>query len=244
MRILVSIPAFGMQVYYPCISSLISCMMFAKEEGLDLEIQPYFLSDSLIHRARNRAALYAVEHKFDKILTIDADIVFTYEDFKRLVLSDKDVIGGVYPLKAFPVCLNFNPLPEKGTELLSTNRGYDYDAFLKFKKKYADEFGLAEVQHLATGFLCVTRRVFEKLGETSEIYEDLDSVNGERKRFMHFYTSGVHGGILESEDWSMCRRAREAGFSIYFDTRVLLGHIGLHCYRIGQFFGETELMNG
>jgi hypothetical protein len=212
-----------------------------REQFPGVVIQPHFQGDSLIHRARNRAALYAVEHGYDKLLTIDADIVFTYKDFKRLIFSDKDVIGGVYPLKAFPVVMNFNPLPGKGTEFLSTHRGYDYDAFHKFKEKYADtKTGLVEVCHLATGFLCVTRRVFEKLGESSEVYQDLDSVTGERKRFMHFYTSGVHEGILESEDWSFSRRARECGFPVWFDTKIELGHIGLHEYRLGQFYGTAE----
>jgi len=239
VRLLVSIPAFGGQIYTRTASALMSCMVLAKDEGLDLIIQPHFQGDSLIHRARNRAAMYAVEHGYDKLMTIDADVTFTYEDFKRIALSDKDVIGGIYPLKAFPVVMNFNPLAEKGRELLSSHRGYDYDAYLKFKEKYAGPDSLIEVCHLATGFLCVTRRVLEKLGETSEIYEDLDSVSGERKRFMHFYTSGVHGGTLESEDWSFCRRARDAGFPVFFDSRVLLGHIGLHEYKLGQFFGQA-----
>lgn len=241
MRILVSMPTFGGMLFTKTASSLISCMIHAQNEGL-FEIQPHFQGDSLIHRARNRAALFCVEGGYDKLFTIDADVTFTYEDFKRIALSPHAITGGVYPLKAFPLVLNFNPLPDKGSELFKTNRGIDYDAFMMFRKKYADENGLVEVRHLATGFLCVTREVLEKLGEVSEIYEDFDSVSGERKRFMHFYESNVHEGILESEDWSFSRRAKELGFPVMFDTRVLLGHVGSHEYRIGQFFGSTEIL--
>lgn len=240
MKVLVSMPTFGGQLFTRTGSSLISTMLMAREEGL-CEIQPHFQGDSLIHRARNRAALYAIENGYDKLFTIDADVTFTYENFKRIVTSEQPLIGGVYPLKAFPVVLNFNPLPDKGRELFKTGRGIDYDAFQIFKQKYADpETGLAEILLLATGFLCAKREVLEKLGETSEIYEDLDPNNGERKRFMHFYTSDVHEHNLESEDWSFCRRAREAGFKVMLDTKVTLGHVGLHEYKLGQVFGQIQ----
>lgn len=240
MKLLVSMPCYGHQMFTSATSGLITCITTGIAEGLFEKCDPHFQGDSLIHRARNRAALYAVEHGYDKLLTIDADVVWTYADFKRIVTSPEAIVGGVYPLKTFPVVLNFNPIPGRGTEFLSSERGIDYDAFAKFREKYADERGLAEVQHLPTGFLCVRREVLEKLGETSEIYEDLEAATGVRKRFMHFYSSGVHDGILESEDWSFCRRASEAGFRVMFDTGVTLGHIGLHQYRIGQFFGSAS----
>jgi hypothetical protein len=220
-----------------CAASLISCMTLAQEEGLPIEIQPHFHGDSLIHRARDRAAMYMIEHGFDRMLTVDADITYTYDDFKRLVLSDEPFIGGAYPIKNFPIVLNFIPLPDQGTELFTQSRCIDYEAFEKFKTKYTDERGLAPVARLATGFLCCAREVFEKLGETSEIYETLNPESGEVRRFMHFYTSGVHEGVLESEDFSLCRRAIEAGFKVQFDSKVILGHIGSHEFRLGQVFG-------
>jgi hypothetical protein len=212
----------------------------ATVEGLLTEFQIHFQpSESLIHRARDRAAGFFMEHGFDKLITIDADIEWSYEDFKRLITSDKDIIGGLYPLKAFPVVMNFNPLPGQGSEFFKTGRGIDYDAFQEFKAKYADEQGLAEVRHIATGFLCVTRAVFESLKTKSKVYATYDSVSGEMEAFVHYYESGVHEGQLESEDWSFIRRAREAGFKAYIDTRVTLGHVGIHTYRLGQFFGQA-----
>lgn len=240
MKLLISTPCFGGILTEKYVSSLMTCTTRAIAEELVTGFQIHFQGkESLIHRARNRAALYMIEHGFDKLLTIDADMIWTYEDFERIVTSDKDLIGGTYPLKTFPIVLNFNPLPGKGTELFSeSGRGIDYDKFQLFKKAYADERGIAEVNHLPTGFLCAKRKVFEKLGESTDIYEDLDASTGTRKRFMHFYSSDVHNGILESEDWSFCRRAREAGFPVFFDTKVITGHTGTHDYRLGQVFSE------
>lgn len=240
MKLCISTPCAGGMLYEPYVSSLLSCISRAMSEGILTGLQMHFQGkESLIHRARDRAAMFALENGFDKLLTIDADISWTYEDFKRIVLSDKPIVGGVYPLKTFPVVLNFNPLPGKGTEFFSTGRGIDLDAFLKFKEKYADENGLVEVRHLATGFLCITREVFEALGAVSDFYDTFDSASGQRKRYMHFYESGVHDGQLESEDWSIMRRARELGYKAYFDTNVILGHTGSHEFRLGQLFGEA-----
>jgi hypothetical protein len=242
MKLLISTPCSQGMLYEQYVSSLLTCISRASSEGLIDGFQMHFQGkESLIHRARDRAAMFMLEGGFDKLLTIDADVVWTYEDFKRIIMSDKPIIGGVYPLKTFPVVMNFNPLPDKGAEFFSTGRGIDLDAFVKFKAKYADENGLVEVRHLATGFLCMTREVFEKLGETSDFYDCFDSSTGVTKRYMHFYESGVHEGMLESEDWSICRRAREAGFPVFFDTNVTLAHVGNWEFRIGQLFGKASI---
>jgi hypothetical protein len=242
MKLLISTPCSGGNLKDRYVASLLTCITTGISEGLFEAIQPHFQGkESLIHRGRNRAAMYMMDHGFDKLITIDADISFTYEDFKRIVTTDLPIVGGSYPIKSFPIVVNFNPLPNQGTEFFSTNRGMDYDAFIKFKAKYADpDTGLAEVRHLPTGFLCVKREVFEKLGETTEIYEDFDSSSGERKRFMHFYPSDVKDGILRSEDWAFSDNAIAAGYRVMFDTRVVCGHTGDMEYRLGQFFGEVQ----
>lgn len=241
MKILISTPCFGGQLTERYVSSLITCLSTAIVEGLLEGWQFHFQSkESLIHRARNRAAAFFLRGDFDKLITIDADIQWSYEDFKRLALSEKEIVGGLYPLKTFPPVANFNPLPDRGGEFFKTNRGIDYDAWQEFKGKYADPEGLIEVRHLATGFLAVKREVFETLQPKVETYQSFDAVSGVVESFHHFYSSGVHEGILESEDWSFCRRAREAGFRVYLDSEITLGHEGSHTYRLGQFYGEVQ----
>lgn len=242
MRLFISTPASGGLVYDRYCGSLLASISQAKLEGLVDECQVHFQGkESLIHRARNLAAMAFIESDFDKLMTIDADVVWSYEDFKRIISSDKEIIGGAYPIKNFPVCMNFNALPGRGTEFLKSGRGYDLDAWTQFVKKYADpETGLAEVRHLPTGFLCVTRDVFAKLSHTVDVYHSRGPETGTMKGFYHFYPSGVFAGELESEDWGLSRLAREAGFQVWLDTRVTLGHIGNWEFRLGQFFGQTE----
>lgn len=244
MKLLISTPCAGGMLYEGYVSSLLSTIERAKDEGLCEAIQIHFQGkESLIHRARNRAALFALEGGFDKLLTIDADIAWKYEDFKRLVSSTQPIVGGVYPLKTFPVVMNFNAIEGRGTEFLSSERGYDLDAYEKFRTKYAGSDGLVEVNHLATGFLCVSVEVLAKLSHTCEVYFSRQNDTGETKGFFDLYPSKVIEKVLESEDWGFCRLAREAGYPIFLDTRVTLSHIGNWTFKLGQFYGTSSNPN-
>lgn len=218
-----------------------NCVIRARDEKLIDDYFINFFGEALIHRCRNRHANHALkEQVYDRFLTIDSDISFTWDDFKRIALSTEDFIGGSYPLKCFPPVVNFNPLPGKGQELLRTDRGYDFEAFEEYKKVYADELGLAEVRHLPTGFMCVSMRVFGELSKTVGVYHSFAQDAGKMEGFFDFYPSAVHKGEFESEDWSFCRMAREAGFKIMFDTNVVTKHVGSHVYEMGQVFGTID----
>lgn len=235
MKLFISTPCLGGRPYGGYVDSLMSSVNAAINEGLITGLNIHRQDkESLIHRARNRAARSFLESGFDKLLTIDADITWTYEDLKRIITSDKDIVGGVYPIKAFPTVANFNPLPGQGGR-------FDLLGLEDFAQKYADpETGEAEVRHIPTGFLCVTRRVFEALTHLAEPYEVLDARTGLRESFHAFYPSQVHGGSLESEDFGFCRLAHEAGFPIFINTKVLLGHIGDHTYHLGEVDPRTK----
>jgi hypothetical protein len=241
MRLYVSCPAYLNVMSAQTANALLAVIPRALAEGLISDCEVNFHGEALINRCRNVHANRALKEGFDKILHIDSDIDFTYEDFRRLVTSFYPFVGGSYPLKCLPPAVNFNPLPGKGNELLKGSRGYDYAAFEQFVHKYADHEGMAEVRHLPTGFLCVDMSVFKKISETAETYVDFHQETGERVRYYDFYPTKVVSGELGSEDWGLCNLAAEAGFKIMFDTRVIVDHFGGHMYRMNQVFGEIDL---
>ena len=56
--------------------------------------------ESLITRARNNCVATFLENKeWTHLFWIDSDIGFSAEAFYRLLLADKDVAAGIYPLK-------------------------------------------------------------------------------------------------------------------------------------------------
>ncbi len=241
MRLYISCPAYLNVLTAQTANSLLAAVPKAFAEGIISDCEVNFHGEALINRCRNVHANRALNEGFDKILHIDSDIEFTYEDFKRLVTSNYPFVGGSYPLKCLPPVVNFNPLPGKGNELLKDFRGYDYAAFEQFVNKYADHEGMAEVRHLPTGFLCVDMKVFKSLTETVETYVDFHQETGERARYYDFYPTKVRNNELPSEDYGLCELVSEAGFKIMFDTKVIVNHYGGHMYRMNQIFGEVDL---
>lgn len=221
-------------------NALLAVVPRALNEGIISDCEVNFHGEALINRCRNIHANRALRAGFDKILHIDSDIDFTYEDFKRLVTSPHPFIGGSYSLKCLPPVVNFNPLHERGTELLKSNRGYDYAAFEEFVHKYADENGIAEVRHVPTGFLCVDMTVYKEIAKKAEVYRDFRQESGKTEGYFDFYPTKILDGNLLSEDWYLCHLASEAGFKIMFDTKVIVSHYGGHMYRMNQIFGEID----
>lgn len=241
-KLWISTPCSNGLLYNGYVGSLLQCAQRALSEGL---LDKFYVSmpgkESLISRGRNTEAMAFMENGFTHLLSIDADIVFNWEDFRRVISHDVPIVGGCYPLKNFPVVMNFNPLPGKGTELFKTNRGFDYAAWTEFVNKYADpDTGLAEVRHVPTGFMCVKREVFAKLSHVVPHYWTFESDSGEHSEYCDFYFVGVHDKTYLSEDWSFCQLASANGFKIHIDTKISLGHTGYWTFKMGQHCHEIQ----
>lgn len=177
------------------------------------------VGDALIDRARGISATYFLERTdCDVHLSIDSDITgFTVEDTKTMCEAAEEygIVGGVYvcrsPRNTYPASY-YN----------------DHDPVV-----HAFDHTPVEVKFLATGFMAVHRRVFEKLAETVPMMAPADD-----KHFYAFYQPMSYededvGQTIElSEDWAFCQRAKEAGFKCYIDPAIRLGHIGTYTYTL------------
>lgn len=199
-------------------------------------------SESLINRARNTDATYALTHGYDKVLFIDADMVFSYDKMKLLLESDKQIIGGTYPLKAHPITLNFNPLIEH-RDLFGTDR--QMSNYKEWIDKYADENGEAEVMHVPTGFLLIDTKVLAKLTYATDWYANFNPELKTQTTYYDFFPTTVVDHQLRSEDWGFCELAREDGFKVFLQTRAICGHVGTMTYGIGQHIviGQEPLIS-
>jgi hypothetical protein len=111
MKILIATPAFGGIITTRYMECFLQTMGEIGSLGHQITIG---LSDrdALISRARNHLATVAMENDFDKVLFIDADNVWKPEHVFTLLKSDKHIVGGTYPYKAFPIRMVLNPLQE------------------------------------------------------------------------------------------------------------------------------------
>lgn len=207
MSILISTPCYG----GICTTAyLISCMRLQEElvkAGVEHDFN-FGRNESLVTRARNEMASWFLKTKFECHLWIDADIEFSVEDVGKLwslCQNGVDIAVAAYSMK----------LPEKPLSAWKDGK------LVKIEECPSEPF---EVDYAGTGFMMISRRVYEKLEKTAETYE------GPTGRVSAFYMTPIHNDGFESEDYHFCRKAREAGFKIMMDPSIRLGHIGQFRY--------------
>jgi hypothetical protein len=105
----------------------------------------YLPGDSLVPRARNTLTRRFLESDCTHILMIDSDLVFSLQHIYRIISHDVDVVGGVYCKKQ------------------DTDEVQIVCNSLKLKNNLTT--GLSEVGYVGTGFICISRKVFEKMIE-------------------------------------------------------------------------------
>lgn len=172
----------------------------------------FAVHDSLISRGRNRLAHDFLKSDCTHLFFIDADIAFDAGDVLRLLDAGKPVAGCAYPKKAPGAGFNVNPVDED----LAKGSSDAQDGWL-------------EVAELATGFLCIERRVLVELAEAHPellCESDLDDSEGE-SMFCFFapFIEPVRRRYL-SEDYAFCRRWRALGGRIECFGPARLGHVG------------------
>lgn len=189
MRVLVATPCYGAMLCLNYVTSVIRLKTACIQAGVDLEF--LFKTDSLITRARNHCVSHFLDGDWSHLFFIDADIGFEPSAALRLINAGHDVAAGIYPIK-------------------SEGAGFPIDRDVIGSQ---DEHGFAEANEAPTGFMCITRRVFERL---------LNQKIGRNE----FFDTMHDGPEYLSEDYAFCRRWRNAGGRIHVDMRSDLTHQG------------------
>jgi len=174
----------------------------------------YVCGDSLVSRARNTLSMEFLKSDCTHLLFLDSDLVFSLEQIKRVLSHDEDIVGGFYPKKKDGAPeLVFNPT---------------------IPPTPMDSRRLTEVRYMGTGFLCISKKVFEKM--ISELGDEIIfKLDGKEKVGFDFWPVGVYkfsDGTRRylSEDWYFCQRAIDLGFKVYGDNGILLKHSGNAVY--------------
>lgn len=204
----ICVPCYGGQLTEPFFISILNLVNFCNNFGMHYSIET-IVNESLVTRARNSlmAKMMQPEPKSTHLIFIDADIEFQVQDFIKLLLADKDVIGGIYPKKSLPIdyVINIMPNGKKDGPLL-------------------------EVRRLGTGFMCIKRHVIEKMFEEYKNLKYHDSIGLDPKyndfKYALFDTGIDETGNYLSEDYVFCDRWRKMGGEIWTDLSMILGHVG------------------
>jgi hypothetical protein len=139
--------------------------------------------------------IFAGKFKCSKIVFIDSDIVWTPNDMKILLESDKDIICGIYP---------FNDK----THVSVTKDGENFLTIKDILDIKEEEF---EINSGGLGFLSCSFNALDKLKFPWFELESFESLQ---------YGKGVIG-----EDILFFNKLRSLGYNIYANSKIKLGHI-------------------
>jgi hypothetical protein len=214
-RVHICMPCYGGQLTESTFMSFIKWANTCRQLGIDWTVET-MTNESLISRARNTlTAKFLNTEGSTHLMFIDADIGWEPWHLLALLNADKDVIGGLYPMKSLPVKWCVNGIP-----------GADEN----------DPSGLVEVTKTGTGFLLMKRHVFEKLNQHPAVKPFTNDIGLDPALNVYmktYFDTAVREGRYYSEDWTFCENWRDLGNQIFVDKRVLLKHTGTYVFDFG-----------
>jgi hypothetical protein len=212
-RVHICMPCYGGQLTESTFMSYIKWSNTARQLGLDWTVET-MTNESLISRARNTlVSKFLFTKESTHLMFVDADI--GWEPWHLLVMLDaqKDVIGGLYPMKSLPIKWCVNGIPGQ--------------------PEPAPEDNLIEVSKTGTGFMLIKRDVFEKLDAhpaTKPFKNDIGLDPALDPYMKTYFDTAVREGRYYSEDWTFCENWRDIGGQVWVDKRVLLRHTGTYTF--------------
>lgn len=219
----------------------------------------HFISDSLVTRGRNTLIAKSMgDSSVTHMLFIDADITWHPHDIVKLLVTNKDVIGGIYPLKKY----NWQQLQQSGDEnkirdllkIKKNNSIFDNMSDEEFIQKRMVRYNLnflgeeltvadsmTEVYHIPTGFMMIKRNVIEKMVKEypeTKYTDNMSYLKTEEEKGWAYALfdcaiSKTNNTYL-SEDWLFCERWRNIGGQVFAHVGIDLDHTGTATF-LGSF---------
>ena len=241
-------PSHDGKYFHNYVLSLLNIVNTSAQNGWALQVMMQ-RGESLITRARNNCvATFLENQEWTHLFWIDSDIGFSAEAFYRLLLADKDVVAGIYPLKR-------ENWPDEGVPAGTTQADFErmytaYTVNTGDKNENGeivlrvDEEGFMKVDDAPTGFMVIKRSVFEKM---MAAYPELNYISdsdykredkGLHYRFFDCMVDPESKRYL-SEDYTFCRLWQQIGGEVYVDVQSNLTHQGAKIYR-GAFADSLQ----
>jgi len=227
MKIAVGIPVF--QNYAPEVAHDYMRMWY--NFGRRMPEHEFFLipkTKSEQFRARNAIVTTALQFGCDRLLFLDDDHIFdwrevpnhdSYSFLEKLIAHDKDIVGCLYYHRTG----EYRPVLMKNT----CDPGKQYT----FLNDAEITGGLQRVDVQGGGVMLINLKVFDKLKPP------------------YFEPEMQTDGASLGTDIQLCRKASEAGFEVWCDTSIVVGHLKqereiVHSENRDSFIADNALRGG
>jgi hypothetical protein len=250
-------PCYGSVCFVNFVRSLMQTSQLLASLNIELTIE-FCKNDSLVSRARNNLIAKAMSNpEITHMLFIDGDITWDPMDVVKLLLADKALVGGSYPLKKYnweSILDNPKSSIEKMIERknnsqlknLITNEQMVQFNMVRYNLNFLEnhlsiENNLAKVRHIATGFMMIKRNTITQMSKAypqTKYTDDVGFLVGSENDYAYaLFDCGVEEGHYFSEDWLFCHRWMKMGGNIYLDVSINLTHTGLEDFK-GSFIAS------
>src|SRR5258708_5360347 len=175
-------------------------------------------SDADIAMARNAFLGAFLASPCTDLLLVDTDVSWHAGEFAQLMSHEADLVAGIYRAKRDDV--------EKYAVLWPEQKNMQIDA--------ASGLPLLEADGVGCGFMKLTRRGLERVIEKAKPRYFCDPIVPEVKCPWLFEFSW-HDDFIDkryrlSEDYTFCKRWREAGSKVWVDPNLFVDHTGKKTY--------------
>jgi GT2 family glycosyltransferase len=152
---------------------------------------------------RNYIAFQALNSKSDYLLMIDDDMTFSADTLDKLLANNKDICGVAYHSRGSKDKIKIVP---DIMSIAEVDKGKYINLEEETDPKYKDTF---ECYATGTGIILIKTDVFLKVPQP-----------------WFEFTYEESGKCKNGEDWNFCFKAKDAGYKIYTDPKIAVGHIG------------------
>jgi len=243
-------PCYGSLCYVNYVNCLMATLALFKQFKFDIDVI-FCKNDSLVSRARNNLIAKSMsDPTTTHLLFIDNDISWNPYDILKLVISNKPIIGGAYPLKNYHWDKISNPeniaklIAKKNDNKMLNSMVSDTEMIrcnmVSYNINYLGdtmqiEGNISRVKHIATGFMMIQRTTIEKMMKAfpaTKYKDDVNFLEDHENDFAYaLFDCGVEDGHYYSEDWMFCERWNKMGGGVYLDVSINLLHTGIEEFR-------------
>ena len=261
-------PCFGGLCFSTFVTNLMETVDLCKKLGIGVKIE-FCNGDSLVSRARNNLIARAMANPLTThMLFIDNDIGWNPFEVIKLLVSNKSLIGGLYPKKAYmwnrlvdktnntnvveswvnkknsnPIVSNIDDERIIQHKLLDYNFNFLTDDNGRAKMEIENNIG--KVRHVATGFMMIQKNTIQQMMISYPHTKYVDDVGflkpEEQSQAYALFDCEVREGRYLSEDWLFCDRWIQIGGAVHADISIILTHTGPVVFA-GNFIASKDIM--
>lgn len=209
MKILIASPTYDGSVRMEYMRAIMQVTDYFRQAGIawDIVLEPA----TLLHVARSvMASKVLLDEETTHLLFVDTDMGFSVEAVRKLIDSNKDVVGCAYPYRTIPLH-DAVPVKEGQTFRQAISESVPYAVrFAPGASKVDVVNGICEVAGIGTGLLLVSRKALEMLRDTPGMgrfkvgFPYTQWYSG--THYWGFFDYLVQNEAYVGEDYSFCHR--------------------------------------